>query len=111
MKVTRQHCPGDRYRYDFGPCSCKNGWAQVDTDQDASYYGIWAHPADLKVFSYVEGDTALFESESQDEFVEHLRAIASFEISQGRRPARIDPGLGDEIAAKFRDLGLADMLH
>ena len=39
MKITREFCPGDRYTYDFGHCSYENGWAQVDTAQDASYFG------------------------------------------------------------------------
>ena len=38
MKITREFCPGDRYLYDFGLCSYKKGWAQVDTAQDASYF-------------------------------------------------------------------------
>jgi len=32
------------------------GFAQVDTEQDASYHGIWANPFKLITISYVEGD-------------------------------------------------------
>ena len=39
MKITREFAPADRYVYDFGLCSYKNGCAQVDTAQDASYFG------------------------------------------------------------------------
>ncbi len=39
MKITREFAPADRYTYDFGLCSYENGWAQVDTAQDASYFG------------------------------------------------------------------------
>ena len=42
MKITREFCPGDRYVYDFGLCNHEKGWAQVDTAQDASYFGKWA---------------------------------------------------------------------
>ena len=59
MKITREFCPGDRYVYDFGLCSYENGWAQVDTAQDASYFGTWANPTRLMIFSYCEGDTTL----------------------------------------------------
>ena len=41
MKIAREFCPGDRYTYDFGLCSFEKGWAQVDTAQDASYFGTW----------------------------------------------------------------------
>ena len=44
MKITREFCPGDRYVYDFGLCTYEKGWAQVDTAQDASYFGTWANP-------------------------------------------------------------------
>ena len=50
MKITREFGPGDRYVYDFGLCSYENGWAQVDTAQDASYFGTWANPTRLMIF-------------------------------------------------------------
>ena len=52
MKITRELCPGDRYTYDFGLCSYENGWAQVDTAQDASYFGTWANPTRLMILSF-----------------------------------------------------------
>jgi len=33
-----------RYAFDFRLCHFKNGWAQLDTRQDASYYGNWINP-------------------------------------------------------------------
>lgn len=111
IKTTREHAPADRYTYDFGPCSYSNGWAQIDTEQDASYFGQWANPTSLKVFSYVEGDTCLHECGTADEFVTLLREIEAFEIEQGRKPARIDPGLGADMRAAFDALGIANMLH
>ena len=47
----------DRYSFDFKLCTPKNGWAQVDTSQDASYFGTWANPFERKTVSYCEGDT------------------------------------------------------
>ena len=67
MKVTREFCPGDRYTYDFGSCCYEKGWAQVDTAQDASYFGTWANPTRLMIFSYCEGDTTLREAGSPEE--------------------------------------------
>ena len=52
MKITREFAAADRYTYDFGLCSYENGWAQVDTAQDASYFGTWANPTRLMIFSY-----------------------------------------------------------
>ena len=42
MKITRDFRPlSDRYSFDCGPCSYANGFAQIDTRQDASYYPIF----------------------------------------------------------------------
>jgi hypothetical protein len=112
MKVTRNHSDTyNRYSFDFGCCGPSEGWAQVDTEQDASYYGIWANPTKLHVFSFVEGDMTLKEAESVEEFTAELRAIEAFEISQGRKPARIDPGLNEDRIQAFRAMGLEHMMH
>lgn len=34
MKKTYEFNPTDRYYYDYGQCSTKNGYAQIDTGQD-----------------------------------------------------------------------------
>ena len=70
MKITREFAPADRYLYDFGLCSYANGWAQVDTAQDASYFGTWANPTRLLIFNYCEGDTTLHEAETPEEFAD-----------------------------------------
>ena len=64
MKITREFASADRYVYDFGFCSYEKCWAQVDTAQDASYFGTWANPARLVIFNYCEGDTTVKEAES-----------------------------------------------
>lgn len=56
MKIIRSFEPGDRYRYDFDLCSCARGWAQVDTAQDASWFGTWASPAERTILNFAEGD-------------------------------------------------------
>ena len=41
MKTTTDFRPlSDRYEFDCGPCSYANGFAQVDTQQDAPYYDL-----------------------------------------------------------------------
>ena len=86
MKITREFAPGDRYLYDFGLCSYENGWAQIDAAQDASYFGTWANPAELVIFSYCEGDTTLQEAETPEEFATALHAIDVWNINAGYAP-------------------------
>lgn len=69
--VYRCSRPGQkRYHWDFGPCQSKFGWKQYDTDQDASYFGVWVHIEKRLVLTYCEGDVSLVKCPD----VEHLRA-------------------------------------
>ena len=111
MKITREFAPADRYTYDFGLCSYEKGWAQVDTAQDASYFGTWANPTRLMIFSYCEGDTTLKEAASSDEFVAELHAIDTWNRANGYGPARIDSGFDPAMKAEFVAIGLSALLH
>ncbi len=112
MKTTRLfEAMSERYKFDFGACSIKRGWAQVDTEQDASYYGNWANPESLKMFSFVEGDLTLKQAETEQEFVEEIRSFVAWCGTTGYAFKGIDPGLGEDIAGRFKALGLGDLLH
>lgn len=111
MKVTHEFCPRDRYVYDFGLCSYEGGWAQVDTAQDASYFGTWANPIWLLIFNYCEGDTTLKEAASSEEFAAELWEIDAWNRAHGYGLARIDLGFNPAMKVVFEGLGLADMLH
>lgn len=111
MKTIREFAPADRYLYDFGLCSYKNGFAQVDTSQDASYFGTWASPSRRMVVSYCEGDVTTQICETDDEFAGLLRSIDAWNVEQGHGPARIDPGLDPEMKLTFERIGLSDLLH
>ena len=105
MKITREFCAGDRYTYDFCLCSYEKGWAQVDTAQDSSYFGTWANPARLMIFSYCGGDTNLKEAASPEEFFAELREIDTWNRAHGYGPARIDPGFDLAMKSSFEALG------
>lgn len=111
MKTTTEFCPADRYAYDFGICSAENGFAQMDTGQDAWYFGMWANPTKLAILSYVEGDVTLREAESTKEFVAEIRGIRQWNEENGNGFKGIDPMGNEDIEARFRALGLGDLLH
>ena len=59
MKITRDFRPlTDRYAFDTGPCSYANGFAQIDTRQDASYYGTWCSPVARTIVSFCDSRAA-----------------------------------------------------
>ena len=111
MKIIRSFEPGDRYRYDFGICSPARGWAQVDTVQDASWFGTWASPAERTILNYAEGDVTRQVCESDAEFAQAMRDLDRWNRDHGYGPAKIDPGINPDLTEAFTRLGLQDMLH
>lgn len=79
--------------------------------QDASYFGPWANPTRLMIFSYCEGDTTLKKAGSPEKFVADLREIDAWNRAQGYGPARIDLRFDPAMKAAFVALGLPALLH
>jgi hypothetical protein len=110
-KITRGfENDGDRYFYDFEACHFKLGWAQVDSNQDAWYYGNWINPLTLKLMSYAEGDTTLTECEDDASFVKEVREHCDWQKSAGYFIG-VDCMCSAEIEAAFDRLGLGEYLH
>jgi len=112
MKTVEQFYPdGDRYLFDFKLCTFEKGYAQLDTGQDAWYYGAWANPEKLIIVSYAEGDCTTQYAKNEREFVEEIRRWAKWVNENGYGPAKIDPGLRENLIEKFESLGLGDLLR
>lgn len=111
MITTRRFNPeGDRYFFDFGPCNFEKGFAQIDTSQDASYFGLWANPERLLIVSYIEGDITIQQAENRGEFIREIRTMAQWNKDGGFRFA-VDGMCNETIIGGFTGLGLADLLH
>lgn len=110
LTIVRQFEPGDRYEFDFDRCSAGKGWAQVDTREDAWYYGTWAHPTELQIVNYAEGDLTITTAHTPEAFATELRRIAEWRREQGDMFG-IDPGRSKAIREAFEALGLGDLLH
>ena len=103
--LTGYQVPEDRYAFDF-TLMPTGRWAQMDTSQDAPYFGTWANPLSLKVVTWCEGDLTITHCDSDSEFVEAVRQHAASDDFLG-----IDPGLTQKLRDRFVELGLADLLH
>lgn len=109
MKKTKDFLFGcDRYVFDFGECSVKNGFAQIDTKQDFHGHGAWANPFTLRIVSYTEGDLYNTIAENEQEFVQEIRRIQRF---YGTDFIGIDAMADQEIKVSLQALGLGDLLH
>lgn len=111
MRRITEFSPAGRYLYDFGACTSQRGWAQFDSEQDASYYGNWINPAKRMWFSYCEGDTTLVICDNDTEFVSYVRESVEWYIKRGEKQPAIDGMCNEQIIAEFQRLGLSDLLH
>lgn len=101
---------GDRYAFDFRMCTAAKGWAQLDTRQDASYYGQWINPTTREYCSYVEGDLCHIQYESDAEMVTELRKTIQWH-QEREYFLGIDGMCNAGIIDAFTRLGLAEFLH
>jgi hypothetical protein len=111
VKIERGFSPADRYLYDFKLCTIERGWAQVDTSQDASYYGTWISPEKRQIFQYVEGDLYLTRCDTDAELAAEILRMKEWNTSMGHRFMGIDPGFNADLKAALCAAGLAEYLH
>lgn len=83
----------DRYLFDFNECTTESGWVQFDTDQDASYFGVWVHPERREILTYAEGDVIRVQCPTEDSYRAEIEDMCAF---YGTTPAfvTIDPEKG-----------------
>lgn len=110
MQTNRSFRPTERYEFDYVKCTTANGWAQCDTAQDASYFGIWASPFELKIYTYAEGDHIEITCENEAQFIAQINEMVEFHNTNDTFKG-IDPGFNKKLKQKFIDLGLTAYLH
>lgn len=107
MKIKRSFNPnGSRYEYDFNLCTTSKGWAQVDTENDAEYFGNWINPKEMKVLSYIEGDIIEQTAENNTELIEIIK-----EMKDCYESVKIDPGFNEELENDLISIGLGKYLY
>lgn len=109
-QIIREFAPADRYLYDFKSCTADKGWAQLDTRQDASYYGNWINPIKLELFSYCEGDTTVTRCDDEADFIKIVHECVEWH-KECEYFIGIDCMCRAEIIAAFNRMGLGDLLH
>ena len=111
MEREERHNPfTERTEFDAGMCSYANGYAQIDTKQDAPYFGTWVNPSTRRIVSLAEGDITIETAEGDEELVTTLRALAEWNEKAGWGFG-IDPGTEARMEAEFKRLGVSDLLH
>lgn len=109
MKEESYHHSESRYFYDL-KYTPRNGWSQVDTAQDASYFGTWANPFTLQTFCYCEGDCTQVSCENEEEFKEEMHRLIAWNQEAGYWKG-IDGMCNDRLIARWQELGFGEYLH
>ncbi len=110
MEIIREFSPTDRYLYDFDVCSTSKGYAQIDTSQDAHYFGQWANPEKMIIVQYIEGDVIISKAANIEEFRNEIISMKQWNNENGYAFG-IDPGFNDAVKQGFISAGLAEFLH
>lgn len=110
-QIIREFAPADRYVYDFGACSISKGWAQIDTSQDASYFGQWINPEKRQIVCYCEGDVILTKCDTDEDLRAEIVKMKQWNDEQGHRFMGIDPGFSDKLKTSLTAAGLNEYLH
>jgi hypothetical protein len=100
----------DRYKWDFRLCTPDKGWAQLDTRQDAWYFGNWINPITRQLMSYCEGDTTFTECQDDADFAATVRECCDWHKERGYFIG-IDCMMMPEIEQAFDRVGLGEYLH
>jgi len=68
----------DRYYFDSKLCAPSGGFEQFDTQQDASYFGVWVSREEMAIVTYAEGDLSLVACASADSFKAEIKSMEEF---------------------------------
>ena len=80
MQTQKTFCNSDRYIFDYDICSFKKGFAQIDTNEDASYFGNWVNFKSLELITYCEGDLTVIKCDDIKEFKEQLFKVGYLRV-------------------------------
>ena len=111
MTITKQEIGSSadtRYIFDN---RLPSDYAQLDTSEDASWYGNWASAQRLAFISYAEGDCCITTCDSEEEFVSEFTRFKEFCDRVGYDFKGIDPGLDPDHKAEWERVGLGSFLY
>lgn len=110
-KVERtQRLMTDRFQFDLRECRPRDGWAQLDTKQDADYYGNWVNPLTLELISYAEGDVTHTKCKDEDDFIQALRECIAWHKERDYFIG-IDPLGNPDIQLALVGLNFGQFIH
>ncbi len=91
ITTTRWFAMGaTRYAFDFAHIRKGGDWYQIDTEQDASYYGTWCNPAERRIVLFTEGDICELVCLAPSVYLAEVARIVQWNVEQGYSAALDD---------------------
>jgi hypothetical protein len=112
MVKTESYYNGTRYSFDRS--LLPKGYYQIDTSEDAYYYGNWINPIERKRVAFAEGDLREIQYESDEEMVQGLKEMDAWEKEHsGSKGIKIDLGwhVDEKATELFKKLELSHLLY
>ena len=106
MKTRTRFCYGAGFLHDLNYCVPQNNYAQLDT---TSAYNAFINPLRMIIFQTWDGTSAIYKSESREEFIFALKALKKFQ-KRNNYWGGIDAAGNTKIKEAFQKLGLSNML-
>ena len=100
--------PEDRYAFDYALMPTGR-WAQMDTEEDDWYRGMWTCPADRRTITYIEGDVTDMRFASDAEYLADLETHYRFYVQNGTWKGIDAPN--DAVENALRAVGADHMLY
>tara|TARA_A100001011_G_C13933077_1_gene683992 strand:- start:335 stop:667 length:333 start_codon:yes stop_codon:yes gene_type:complete len=95
-------------RYFWDNSLVSKGFAQIDTAEDASWYGHWACPKRRKLVGFVEGDITITVCTTDKEFISEVRKTCDWHIKYDQFKGIDPPALTKHL---WVALGLTEFLY
>ena len=108
MRIEKEFCGPyrERYHFDTNEFTTENGFAQVNTPEDAPYYGMWTNPFMMTIATFIEGDMSYCFAESAEEYCLILRGIEE----RHNHEMFIDTMHNNELTQRFIELHMGCIL-
>lgn len=110
VSIKRHFLPTDRYDVERR-LGLANGWLQIDTPQDAPYFGQWTNPTTREIYSYTEGDHARVTCQNDLAYAHQIVQGAEWSLKHCGKKALVDSNGHMDVIARFTALGLQEFIH
>lgn len=77
-EVYRMFILRDSGIFYFQACTASDGWMNIETHQDGTYFGVWHNEDQLRIVTFCEGDVTVEQAKTKDAFYDAIESTVSY---------------------------------